>query len=309
MTQETAKHRIQDPVLNQLAQGYHNAELVADSLMPVVEIPKEAGKIPQFGRLAFRQHSTVRHLHGDSNRLTPEDITTISVELEEHDVEYPIDYREEHEASYQLKEYALTVTQDVIALGRELNVAMIAQNADNYDTGNKTTLATKAKFSNLDADPIPVFDAGINAVYASTGRKPNVCVIAGDVWEVLKLNKTLLERIKYTRTAILTPEVFAELIGVKYVKIGNAMQEINGELKRIWSDCVILAYVSPLAIEKKGKIFEPSYGYTVRRKGGLFVDIYKEKGGKVEIVRCTDIHKPHLVGKSAGYLIQECLTR
>ncbi|MFA9487437.1 MULTISPECIES: inorganic pyrophosphatase [unclassified Mannheimia] len=309
MTQETAKHRIQDPILNQLAQGYHNAELVADMLMPVVEIPKEAGKIPQFGRLAFRQQSTVRQLHGDSNRLTPEDITTINVELEEHDIEYPIDYREEQEASYQLKEYALNVTQDVIALGRELEVAGIAQNADNYDTANKISLAAKAKFSNLEADPIPVFDTAINAISTGTGRKPNVCIIAGDVWEMLKQNKTLLERIKYTRTAILTPEVFAELIGVKYVKIGGAMKEESGELKKIWSDCVILAYVSPLAIEKKGKIYEPSYGYTVRRKGGLFVDTYKEKGGKVEIIRCTDIHKPHLVGKSAGYLIKDCLTR
>lgn len=308
MTQETAKHRIQDPILNQLAQGYYNAELVAETLMPVVEIQKEAGKIPQFGRLAFRQHSTKRNLHGDSNRLTPEDVTQINVELEEHDIEYPIDYREEHEASYQLKQYALNVTQDVIALGREVEVAEIAQNADNYDTSNKTELTGKAKFTNADSDPIPLFDRAINAVLSSTGRKPNVCVIAGDVWEVLKQNKTLLERIKYTRTAILTPEVLAELIGVKYVKIGAAMQETDGALKAIWTDCVILAYVSPLAIEKKGSIYEPSYGYTVRRKGGLFVDTYKEKGGKVEIIRCTDIHKPHLVGKSAGYLISKCLT-
>lgn len=309
MTQETAKHRIQDPILNQLAQGYHNAELVADTLMPVVEIPKEAGKIPQFGRLAFRQQSTVRKLHGESNRLTPEDVTSINVELEEHDIEYPIDYREEQEASYQLKEYALTVTQDVIALGRELEVAGIAQDIQNYDTNNKMALSGSSTFSNLNVDPIPVFDSAINAILTSTGRKPNVCVIAGDVWEVLKLNNTLLERIKYTRTAILTPEVFAELIGVKYVKIGNAMQEKSGNLEKIWSDSVILAYVSPLAIEKKGKIFEPSYGYTVRRQKGLFVDTYQEKGGKVEIIRCTDIHKPHLVGKSAGYLIKPCLTR
>ena len=26
-------------------------------------------------------------------------------------------------------------------------------------------------------------------------------------------------------------------------------------------------------------------GYTVRRKGGLFVDTYQEKGGKVEVIR------------------------
>ena len=93
MSNTLANKRIQDPVLTTLAQGYHNAEMVCESLFPVVEIEKEAGKIPQFGRLAFRLSSTVREVHGDSNRLTPEDITSINVELEEHDLEYPIDYR------------------------------------------------------------------------------------------------------------------------------------------------------------------------------------------------------------------------
>ena len=95
--------RIQDPILTELAQGYYNAELVCESLFPVVEIEKEAGKIPQFGRLAFRQQSTVRQVLGESNRLTPEDVTAINVELEEHDIEYPIDYREDNDASYPLK--------------------------------------------------------------------------------------------------------------------------------------------------------------------------------------------------------------
>ncbi|MDP0172080.1 inorganic pyrophosphatase, partial [Glaesserella parasuis] len=98
-----ANKRIQDPILTEIAQGYQNNELVAETLMPVVEIEKEAGKIPQFGRLAFRTRSTVRELHGDSNRLTPEDVTSLSVELKEHDIEYPIDYREDNDASYPLK--------------------------------------------------------------------------------------------------------------------------------------------------------------------------------------------------------------
>ena len=64
--------RVQDPVLTNLAQGYHNLELVGEVLMPTVEIDKEAGKIPKFGRLAFRLPSTVRNLRGTSNRLDPD---------------------------------------------------------------------------------------------------------------------------------------------------------------------------------------------------------------------------------------------
>ncbi|MDG6278498.1 inorganic pyrophosphatase [Glaesserella parasuis] len=271
-------------------------------------LTKEAGKIPQFGRLAFRTRSTVRELHGDSNRLTPEDVTSLSVELKEHDIEYPIDYREDNDASYPLKKYALSVVQDVIALGREVAVAEIAQNAENYSAENVVTLTETQRFTNAKSDPLKFINDGLEAVSATIGRLPNVCVIASDVWKILKENTNLLERIKYTRTGILTPEIFAELIGVETVKIGAASQEKDGNLEKIWSNSIVLAYVANGKDKgKKGNIFEPSYGYTVRRKDGLFVDTYQEKGGKVEIIRCTDINAPFLVGKSAGYLIKGCI--
>ncbi|WP_308568498.1 inorganic pyrophosphatase [uncultured Haemophilus sp.] len=299
--------RVQDPVLTNLAQGYHNLELVGEVLMPTVEIDKEAGKIPKFGRLAFRLPSTVRNLRGTSNRLDPEDITAIDVALEEHDVEYAIDYREENEAIFSLRQFALNTTQDVIALGREKEVATLALDESKYDAGNKVTLSGTSKITSKQADIFAMFDTGIRAVKRAIGRKPNVCVIAGDVWAALKEHPAVIEKLKYSQVAIVTPEVFGKLIGIDTVKIGEAVYEESNQLKDIWSDAIVLAYVAPRSTERKGTVYEPSYGYTVRRQGGLFVDTYKENGGKLEVIRTTDIHKPHLLGASAGYLIKGCL--
>ncbi|MDN3211642.1 inorganic pyrophosphatase [Haemophilus sp. SZY H51] len=299
--------RVQDPVLTKLAQGYHNLELIGEVLMPTVEIDKEAGKIPKFGRLAFRLPSTVRNLRGTSNRLDPEDITAIDVALEEHDVEYAIDYREENEAIFSLRQFALNTTQDVIALGREKEVATLALDENKYDSGNKITLSGTSKITSKQADIFAMFDTGIRAVKRTIGRKPNVCVIAGDVWAALKEHPAVIEKLKYSQVAIVTPEVFAKLIGIDTVKIGEAVYEESNQLKDIWSDAIVLAYVAPRSTERKGTVYEPSYGYTVRRQGGLFVDTYKENGGKLEVIRTTDIHKPHLLGASAGYLIKGCL--
>ena len=299
--------RVQDPVLTKLAQGYHNLELIGEVLMPTVEIDKEAGKIPKFGRLAFRLPSTVRNLRGTSNRLDPEDITAIDVALEEHDVEYAIDYREENEAIFSLRQFALNTTQDVIALGREKEVATLALDESKYDSGNKVTLSGTSKITSKQADIFAMFDTGIRAVKRAIGRKPNVCVIAGNVWAALKEHPAVIEKLKYSQVAIVTPEVFAKLIGIDTVKIGEAVYEESNQLKDIWSDAIVLAYVAPRSTERKGTVYEPSYGYTVRRQGGLFVDTYKENGGKLEVIRTTDIHKPHLLGASAGYLIKGCL--
>lgn len=299
--------RVQDPVLTKLAQGYHNLELIGEVLMPTVEIDKEAGKIPKFGRLAFRLPSTVRNLRGTSNRLDPEDITAIDVALEEHDVEYAIDYREENEAIFSLRQFALNTTQDVIALGREKEVATLALDESKYDSGNKVTLSGTSKITSKQAGIFAMFDTGIRAVKRAIGRKPNVCVIAGDVWATLKEHPAVIEKLKYSQVAIVTPEVFGKLIGIDTVKIGEAVYEESNQLKDIWSDAIVLAYVAPRSTERKGTVYEPSYGYTVRRQGGLFVDTYKENGGKLEVIRTTDIHKPHLLGASAGYLIKGCL--
>ncbi len=299
--------RVQDPVLTKLAQGYHNLELIGEVLMPTVEIDKEAGKIPKFGRLAFRLPSTVRNLRGTSNRLDPEDITAIDVALEEHDVEYAIDYREENEAIFSLRQFALNTTQDVIALGREKEVATLALDENKYDSGNKVTLSGTSKITSKQADIFAMFDTGIRAVKRAIGRKPNVCVIAGNVWAALKEHPAVIEKLKYSQVAIVTPEVFAKLIGIDTVKIGEAVYEESNQLKDIWSDAIVLAYVAPRSTERKGTVYEPSYGYTIRRQGGLFVDTYKENGGKLEVIRTTDIHKPHLLGASAGYLIKGCL--
>ncbi|WP_329505938.1 major capsid protein [Haemophilus parainfluenzae] len=299
--------RVQDPVLTKLAQGYHNLELIGEVLMPTVEIDKEAGKIPKFGRLAFRLPSTVRNLRGTSNRLDPADITAIDVALEEHDVEYAIDYREENEAIFSLRQFALNTTQDVIALGREKEVATLALDESKYDSGNKVTLSGTSKITSKQADIFAMFDTGIRAVKRAIGRKPNVCVIGGDVWAALKEHPAVIEKLKYSQVAIVTPEVFGKLIGIDTVKIGEAVYEESNQLKDIWSDAIVLAYVAPRSTERKGTVYEPSYGYTVRRQGGLFVDTYKENGGKLEVIRTTDIHKPHLLGASAGYLIKGCL--
>lgn len=306
---DLSKQRVVDPVLTALAQGYYNGNMISEVLFPIAETQKEGGKIPTFGRLAFRLQTTKRELRAASNRLTPEDIGSLTVVLEENDIEYPIDVREinETEGVYPLRQYATGVTQDVIALGREKACADLALNEANYESTNKITLSGTSQFTDPGSDPIGVIKTGIRAIKRSTGRKPNVCAISGDVWEVLSEHPKVLEKIKYVATAVLTPEDFAKLIKVDRVVVGEAVHEQAGELKDIWSKAIVLAYVAPASKEKKQNIYEPSYGYTVRRKNGLYVDIYPEVGGKVEIVRTTDINKPYIVGKSAGYLIKGCI--
>ena len=130
--------------------------------------------------------------------------------------------------------------------------------------------------------------------------------MCGDVWAVLKNHPKVVDKIKYSQKAIVTPELFAELIGIPVVKIGRAVfEDSDNVMKDIWTNTIILAYLPQNS--QRGTVYEPAFGYTIRRQGGLSVDRYPGIGGKIEYVRTTDIYGAYLLGSAAGYLISGCV--
>ncbi len=97
------KQRIVDHVLTNLARGYTNDGFVASMLFPHAQVTKEGGKIPQFTKEAFKIYNTERAIRADSNRINPSVDDSIDFVLTEHDLEYPMDYREINESVLPLK--------------------------------------------------------------------------------------------------------------------------------------------------------------------------------------------------------------
>lgn len=303
-----AQLRVADPVLTNLALGYHNSSLVGEVLMPIVTIEKEAGKVPTFGREAFRIRNTVRAVRAKSNVIDPEAIGSTDVVLDEHDLSYPVDYREENEAFFSVKAYGLQVVQDSIFLMREKQIATLAFDDTKYAAKNKVVLSGANQFSDPTSDPFGVIDDAKTQVKRSIGRAPNSMVIPQDVFNALKKNKAIIDKMKSLHVAILTPELLASWFEIAEVAIGAAVTaDESDNLTDIWSKHIVLAYVPAKDPNRKRIIYEPSYGYTIRRDGGLVVDTYAGEGNKVTYVRCTDIMRPHLLGADAGYLIKDAI--
>jgi len=302
MSKLLKEQRIVDPVLTQLARGYSNAEMIAHRLFPFVTVGKEAGKVPQFGKEAFKLYNSKRAIRARSNRVVPEGIATIPFETEEHDLEYPIDYREKNEAMFSRENQARKVTQNGIFLIHEKDCADLAQDDSNYDAANKVTLSGTDQWTDYsNSDPVGDVEAGKAAVRAKIGREPNLMVMGYSVYNKLKLHTKLLEKIKYSMKEILTLELLQEIFGISMV-VGKSIYSTDaGAFVDLWKDNVILAWV-PTAAKTYD---EPSYGYTLRLKGHPWVDKYVENGGKIELIRSTDNFVPKMVGAEAGFLIKD----
>lgn len=295
--------RVVDPVLTNLAIGYANADMVGEVLMPIVTVDKEAGKIPKFGKEAFKIYNTERALRAKSNRINPENLKHIDVHTEEHDLEYPIDYREDAESAFPLQAHATNVVTEGIALRREKEIADLAQNPDNYATDNKMIL-TGAGFSDPNLDIVGIFDDAKEAIRKKIGRKPNTLVLSSDVFYVLRRHPKLLDMTKYTKRGLLNAQDIADLFELDTVVVAQSIySDDNDEFHDFWEGCVVMAYVAKKQANANRNVYEPSYGYTIRRSGFPMVDTRTEDG-KLELVRNTDNFRPYLLGSDAGYLFK-----
>jgi hypothetical protein len=297
--------RVVDPVLTNLARGYHNAIMIATELFPIVTVSKEGGKIPEFTKESFKIYNTERAIRANSNRINPEDRSSIDFVLTEHDLEYPVDYREEDEDALPTKINATRVCVDGIKLRLEKIAADAAQTLANFPSGNKVTLAAGDKFDNASSDPFPIFSTAVESVRQSIGVRPNICVMGASAYAALKEHPGVLDRIKYSQKGVVTPELLKQLLDFEKLVIGDAVYAADdGAFSDVWSDNVIIAYVPKQLSNIPRSYYEPAFGYTLRKKNMPVVDTYTENG-KVLLVRNTDTFVSKIVGSDAGYLIND----
>lgn len=300
--------RVVDPVLTTLARGYSNEDFIGTTIAPVAVVEKEAGKIPQFGKDAFKIYNTERAIRAKSNRMTPEGITAINYVLTEHDIEFPIDYREAEEAQaiLNLEMYAAETVINIILLRLEKEIADKLQNLDTYPTGNKITLSETSKWSvTTTSNPIADVDNAKEAIRGKIGRYPNVMVMGPTAYNALKNHPAILDRIKYSMKGVVTVDILKEIFDLSNVVVGRAVYATDaGAFVDVWADNVILAYVSEVPGKGERTPYAPSFAYTLRKRNKPEVDKYDE-AGKLRLIRATDLLAVKVVGPEAGYIIND----
>jgi hypothetical protein len=175
--------------LSEVARGYSNNAFIAENLFPTIESELEKIDIFEFNKEAFQMYDTERAIRANSNVISPKGFTKKTATLSEHDLAYPIDYREEEEAAKKVKlqVHATNVVTQGLKLKHEKQCADLVQNLDNYSTDNKIILSGTSQFSNANSKPIITID----------NAKDKVNNTASDIKEKInQLEKELAELIE-----------------------------------------------------------------------------------------------------------------
>lgn len=289
--------------LSEVARGYKNNAFVAQNLFPTIYSEKEKIDIFEFNKEAFNLYDTERAIRANSNVISPQGFKKHTTTLTEHDLSYPIDYREEQEAEkVKLQLHATNVVTEGLHLKLEKQCADLVQNPANYSSDNKILLSGSSCFTHKDSDPVGVIDDAKDKVSAKIAQDPNTMVIGQDAWRTLKRHPKLQELISNNMNRLVTLNLLKEIFEVENIVIGKSIfTDKDGNFVRIWKDNIILAYVPNLGASRTE--YDPSFAYTVRKKDALQIDEYQKEGNKVKYIRATDIYTPFLVGAEAGYLI------
>lgn len=299
--------RVIDPILTTAAQGYKNAELVGMNLFPSVPVRQRGGKIISFGREDFRLYATGRAPGANTKRVMFGHASG-SYALEQHALEGVVPFELMDEASevpgIDLGSGAVSKVQDIIGLRLEKAQADIATTAATYGASNKVTLSGTSQWSDYSGTSNPVSDAEAakEAIRAKIGKRPNVVVMGAAVWAKLRNHPVVVDRIKYTGRDSATPELIAQLFGVKSVFVGDSLYEnAAGNLADVWGKFVVFAYTEMGGIADMGR---PTYGYTYRLGGYPIVEqAYQDRNAKSWIYPVTDEVSPVIAGVDGGYLV------
>ncbi|ECS6408034.1 hypothetical protein B1P41_12430 [Salmonella enterica subsp. enterica serovar Poona] len=304
--------RVVDPVLTSIARGYKNAAFIGERIFPIVETDKEGVTVPTFGKTAFVEFETQRAVGADSNVLVREKTGSLDLVLNEHDLAAPVDYREKAESMFNEESKAIRRVTNGVNLKRELYAARLAQDPKVYIQGSVKSLVAAERWVGGKGDPIGVIEAGIEAVRNKTGLRPNLMTMGASVMALLKFHPAIQAAIGANERKRITLEILKDLFQVEDVVVGEpvsmaSMKDAQDKDKTpsdIWADNLMLHYVGkPQPGTTSADENEPSFGYTLRRKGMPVADKYDGAGGKVNYCRYTDIYKVAVVGGDAGYLI------
>jgi hypothetical protein len=167
-----------------------------------------------------------------------------------------------------------------------------------------TTLSGTTQWSDyVNSNPILDIRVGVRAIHAKLFQEPNTALVPYLVMSALEDHPDIIERIKYSERAILTPEIIGAVLGLSNVivpGVGLGANAVGGAgntvtTSYLWGKDVLLAWVPPRAgIKIPAFAYEFVWGY--QGAGSQAADRWREEKRKSDLIRVGRRYDLKMVG-------------
>lgn len=270
---DTAAFKTTDALMD-LAIRHMNDQsaFIASKVFPIHLIPKSDYKWYQYDRSNLRRVISKKAAKAEADKIEFNVFNNTGKAIL-HKLAAMIDPQDERDADAVIADIettaALQLAEDLL-IDMEKEAVALATTSSNYPSGLTTTLTSGTDtFVDSGGDPIGLFKTAKNAVRQNCSKPANSLGAAYEVVEALRIHPQLIERIKYTGTA-LPDQLIMQLLGIQNLNTALAMENtaIEGAadtLATIWDDDVVIYYDDPAKATKTmtyGKCFMCTDLYT-----------------------------------------------
>jgi hypothetical protein len=297
-----------DQVLTNISLGFPNNAFVGENLFPTVTVAKQTAKYYIFGREAWVAETSDHRAPGtEANEIPGFTASLDTFYCAEHALQMAVtdEEREMVDSQFVPDRDATNLLTSKILLGREVAMQGLVSVAANYATGLSTTFSegtTQWNDYTGSSHPITNIRTGMRAVHRKIFMEPNLAIIPYLVMSYLEDHPDIIERIKYSERAILTPEIIAAVFGIQRVivpgvGVGTAAPGALGDAVSVgylWSDDVILAWVPPAA-GLKIPAFAYEYAWTFGGQS-MATDRWREERRASDLIRVRRRYDLKLTG-------------
>ncbi len=267
---------VSGPLAN-VTLAYRNRAYIADRIFPIINSPSPEAKIGRYQKSAwFRDEAAIR-APGTKAARGGYIVDTVSINAKEYAFAKEVT-EEDRRLSTLTNTPPLQPEQDAIEfctgkidLKKERRVSSLlfdstwSSQAGGEDKGGTWAAGASNTF-------ITDVETRIDYIESQTGFRPNTLMLSSNTLKEIKMEATVLDRIKYTQRGIVSPDLIAALFDLEEVIIGGAIYSSAAENSagtdftavRIWEKTATKGGAFLYYRPAKPGLKTPSAGYQVR---------------------------------------------
>ncbi len=303
-----------ETALTNVSVAYQNPAYVAEAISPPVPVRRQSDKYYVFDpeRERFRTQNDLRAPGTEADEVNFS-LSTDAYFCADHALEsaVPDEERENADPVIQPEIDRTEFLTEKILLNEEVSLASrlrapAALPGVAYDQDED-------RWDNAAIDPVAEVEAGRNAIQEAVQAMPNTLVLSYPVYQAVRNNPKVLERVKYVRMGIVGVSELAQLFDVERVLVARSFQNTAARgqapaLSYVWGKDALLCYVPPRPAMKTVAL-----GYTFvwtlapGSLNGRLVESWREERRKADLIRVQKYYDQKLVASAAGYLWQNAV--
>lgn len=302
------------PQLQAIALAYRNNTLIADAVLPRVQVGLQSFKYMSYPKGQFMTITETRV----GRKSKPNEVEFTGTEVTDSTNDEALD------DAVPISDINLAAAQglpdpigqavegitDLLLLKREVRAAALVLGAGSYAAANKNTALAGATLWSAFATSNPINDiiTGLDTCL----MRPNVAVMGNQVASVLRRHPAILKAYNGNAgdTGIVPLQFIADLFDLEEVLVGQGWvntakkgQAVN--LQRVWGKSLALIYRNKLANTQRGATFGLTAQYGQRIAGSEYDKNIGMRGGQT--VRVGESVKELLMANDLGYLIADAV--